>query len=178
MRIHRLQRKRSRRIVHNGSCSWRSRGGRGLSPTAGGWRSTLVWSMALLALLPIALRLGAASAISNSNAKCFGRFQLSPDRRYASAFPSRESSAPAAPVLRNVLRAPGAGVRVDFSARPRARSRSWLDHLRPSLGGSGAEHRRALRAVLLDAARVDHARDGRWWAACWRSSNSVRSING
>ncbi len=72
------------------------------------------WCMLLLDAASHRAPARASAAISNSHAKCFGRFQLSPDRRYATAFPSGESHASAASILRNVLRAAAARLRSRF----------------------------------------------------------------
>ena len=143
---------------------------RGLEPYGRRLAEKTGWCMLLLTLLPIALRLALLPQypIPTPNVSDDFSYLLIADtlRHFRLANPD----APAAPVLRDFLRVAAARLRFDFSARPRPDSGHRLDHLRPSLGRRGAEHRRTLRALLLDAAGVDVSGMG----AHWRLAGSHR----
>src|SRR5208283_5029273 len=89
--------------------------------------------------------------------------QLHAVGRHAAAFPFRESAARTAAVFRDVVCDSTAELQLDVSARAGDRACFGLDVVWKSLGWSRSFYWGAMRADLLDAARVDHAVMGVGW---------------
>src|SRR5689334_15755672 len=99
---------------------------------------------------------GAPTPSSGSRARRLRRIRTFTGGRHAAAFPSRESAASVAAVLRNVLCASAADIQLHLSARTGPRAGDRPD-LRLALGRCRACDRRFLLTLLLDAASLDDA---------------------
>jgi hypothetical protein len=123
-----------------------------------------VWCMFLLAALPIALRLLLLPRHPAPVPDIYDEFShlLVADtlRHFRLANPAH----PFHRFFETFFVSAGAGLQLHLPGRPGHRTGAGLDRLRHSLGRRSGPCGRALRALLLDAARLDHARLG----ACGR----------
>ena len=150
-----------------------------LEPLAARLAQKRLWSILLLAALPVVVAARPATAPSRPRPRHLRRIQPSPRGRYSAPFSpgqpdssrsigsSRRSSSCSSPPTAPSIPV-GQGLMLAFG---------WID-FRHALGRRNPRDGCAVRALLLDAARLDHARLGAHRRPARRAWNSGRSISG